>query len=142
MFQIVIENLQRYISFLFNTSLTDLPVTNSKIEDLTTQHNHTEQEDEAIQQEVTSPATGVKQDSRSNLDSDWEFLDAMDSTGTRHIIKVIDKTDTITSTVMPYSDQKSGSELYVLVRHLRLYQYGRACQERLEEFKALRHLNV
>ena len=89
----------------------DLPVTNSEVQDLTTPFNHTEQDDETMQEEVTMPVT---QNTTLASGSDWEFLDAPDSADVRYNIKVSTKTAIVTPTIRPDSDPESDPELHFL----------------------------
>ena len=82
----------------------DLPVTNTKLQDRTTTHNCMEQEVEKQQHEMTILTTAVTKDTSSDSGSDWDFLDALDSTGMWTKIKEDDKITTITPTIRPNSD--------------------------------------
>ena len=78
--------------------LTDLPDTNTKAWDMTSTHNHLQQEGETTQQDVTTPITEVTQGNSSDSSSDWEVLDALHSTGVRHKVKVSNNKGTFTPT--------------------------------------------
>ena len=66
----------------------DLPVTNTKVQDITLSYNSAEQQNEIKWDKVVAIFIAVTQDTGSDSGSDWEFLNAWDSSGVKCDIKV------------------------------------------------------
>ena len=86
------------------------------------------QEDMITQDKVTTPATAVTKD----INYDWEFLNALDSTGVRHKAKVGDKMATVIPTPRLDSELDRRPYLIFLASLLRHYWCYRGRQVRLE----------
>ena len=76
--------------------MTELQVTNTKVQDMSIPKRDTKQENKPIQQEAKMPTQGVKRGSSSNFDSGWELHDVSDAKDARHKIKVSEKTAIVT----------------------------------------------
>ena len=89
-------------------SLMVILVTNTEVH---TTPIHIKEEGETTQHDVTTLTTAVTQHLTLDSGSDFDFSDALVSTGMWHKIMVSEKTATIKPTVKPDSDSGSNSDI-------------------------------